>query len=701
MPIVRTQTHRLVLTAVVTVSLGTASAALGSTVWDPERGSWIARDDAKRALIIAIGEYGTPPLHPETGEPLRPYRSLNAGNDIPLVQGALERQGFLSENIRVLRDADADSDGIRDALRQLVRDTDTGDVVVIHYSGHGHRITNDDPDRDDEVDGYDEVLVPYGAPDDFYQGYDGKLHIRDDELGAIVAQLRSRAGRTGNVTVFLDMCYSGTATRGGPELPARGSEEPLGPPSVRPGGARAMAEDGTGLEAVEVPGTRGSRGDDLAPYAVFSAASQRQVAYETWDIDGETKVGSLSYALARTLPEARPGTTNRALFAQITRVLSGKVMQTPQMEGVADAQLFSDRLSQQSPYVAVSAVLSDAVQLAGGTLIGLNVGARLDVHPVGTARSGHSSPMASVRVVETTSTTAVARIEEGEVTESLVDAWAFVTSRSYGDLALRVRLDPSLSIRDREGMERVLGQTGIIDLVDGGADVVVADRDGVPMARTAVEDHTLAFGAAAVVRAVEEYARNRYLRRLSFSADGLRVELDFSPVEIEYDRLGRARGCGDADWNVDAHGGRSLGGHQWSMASGEAYRLRARNVGERRAFVALLDLLPLGAIRVLRPREDEAASSYELEPEGVLDLGCYQIGDDHGLEVLKLFATLEPQDFRAMFETRGMRNGGGGDLSLLESVVAASYSAIRSSDIEQPEGAATTRSISIRIRPEP
>jgi hypothetical protein len=181
----------------------------------------LQRAGRKIALIIAISDYGTPPNHPETGEPLRRYRDLNAHNDIPLVRGALEQQGFDPADIRVIQDAEADAEGIREAFRWLVRETDEGDIVVFHYSGHGHRMTNDDPDDDDEADGYDELLVPHGAPDEFYEGYDGSLHIRDDELGQVVAQLRQRAGSEGNVTIFLDACHSGTGTRGGPELPAR------------------------------------------------------------------------------------------------------------------------------------------------------------------------------------------------------------------------------------------------------------------------------------------------------------------------------------------------------------------------------------------------------------------------------------------------------------------------------------------------
>jgi len=494
----------------------------------------------KRALIIAISDYGTPPNHPDTGEPLRPYRNLNASNDIPLVRGALEQQGF--QDIRLLQDADADIEGIRAALNRLVRDTDDGDVVVVHYSGHGHRITNDNPDDDDEVDGYDEVLVPYGAPDDFYEGYDGSLHFRDDEFGDFVFDLRRRAGSGGNVTIFLDACHSGTGTRGEAELPARGSETPLGLPA-RTSAAVAETGHGTGMEESTGSGTRGGSGE-LAPFVVFSAASQRQVAYETWDVDGKTKVGSLSYAIARTLPNLGPGTTNRALFAEITRALSGKVMQTPQMEGSGDAQVFSNRLSQQLPYVVVESVEAEGVVLTGGSLMGLNDGTTLSVHPIGTNVPEDPTEIATLRVVDATATTAFATVESGDVSEDHIGAWSFVTQRTYGDLALRVSLDASLPQSDRDGLLARLTETGIIEIVDDGPDVVIENRNQLPTARTAAEGLELAAGAVDVVRVVEEYARNRYLRRLSFEAADVDVQLDFAPVELETDRLGRPTGTG-------------------------------------------------------------------------------------------------------------------------------------------------------------
>ena len=48
--------------------------------------------------------------------------------------------GFLKENLRLLTDASATRTEILAALDELVRQTRTEDVVVVHYSGHGSQV---------------------------------------------------------------------------------------------------------------------------------------------------------------------------------------------------------------------------------------------------------------------------------------------------------------------------------------------------------------------------------------------------------------------------------------------------------------------------------------------------------------------------------------------------------------------------------
>ena len=97
---------------------------------------------------------------------------------------------------------------------------DYGDIVVLHYSGHGQQIYDDDGD---EIDGYDEAIIPYDGKISFKTGkYGGENHLRDDELGRMINQIRKKIGQAGDVIVILDSCHSGTATRD--FSPSRGTD---------------------------------------------------------------------------------------------------------------------------------------------------------------------------------------------------------------------------------------------------------------------------------------------------------------------------------------------------------------------------------------------------------------------------------------------------------------------------------------------
>jgi hypothetical protein len=408
----------------------------------------------------------------------------------------------------------------------------------------------------------------------------------------------------------------------------------------------------------EIDGAAAGRAGDqerLASFAVFSAASPRQLAKETFDVDGRTRVGSLSYAIARALPKAGPGTTNRALFAAITRSLSGKVSnQTPQMEGDADGELFSNRLTRQEPFVVVDSLAAGGVVLAGGSLLGLNAGTVLAVHAIGTASPDAGRPLATIRVKDSTPTRAVAEIVSGSLGEAAIGAWAFVTERTFGDLALRVRLDASLTARDRTGLERALFATGIATLVTESPDVVVVDRGGRPEARVASDGTVLATGAERVVAAVPMFAQNRYLRRLSFESPEIDIALELAPGVELVRRPDGSQDCSTPAWDRAETRPESLGGGQWRLAPGALYRVRARNLGERRAFIHFVDLRPRGEIDVMLPAPGQPPE--QLEAGAEMDLGCYRVSsDDVGHEVLKLFATGTAQDLRPWFQSARTR----------------------------------------------
>ncbi|GAX10273.1 hypothetical protein FisN_3Lh475 [Fistulifera solaris] len=96
---------------------------------------------------------------------------------------------------------------IEDAFQRITQYSQAGDVVFVHYSGHGSRI----PDLDgDESDGYDETLVPVD--------FKSAGQIVDDEILKLLVQ-PMKAGVT--CTVLMDCCHSGTVL----DLPYRFSAD--------------------------------------------------------------------------------------------------------------------------------------------------------------------------------------------------------------------------------------------------------------------------------------------------------------------------------------------------------------------------------------------------------------------------------------------------------------------------------------------
>lgn len=165
--------------------------------------SWpLASMAKKRALLIGISHYPqTTKSNPCT------WTNIHGSNDVRLLRGSLQKQGF---RITTLTNAQATASHIRRALKRLCQQAAKGDMVVIHFSGHGQ------PFEDlsgDEADGWDEAIVPYDAKKCYSRTYTGQCHIIDDELERYINSLRTTVGPRGFVYVVLDACHMGGASR--------------------------------------------------------------------------------------------------------------------------------------------------------------------------------------------------------------------------------------------------------------------------------------------------------------------------------------------------------------------------------------------------------------------------------------------------------------------------------------------------------
>ena len=405
------------------------------------------------ALLIGIASYKH---FSDAGEPGKTRLHAPVANDIPRMQRSLERWGFLpGDDVRTLTDSAASKAGIAAGFNWLIgRATDSADVVVIYYSGHGSWVRDADGDeaRSNPADKADEALVPWDAADN----HDARQLVIDDQIRAWLARIATK-----NVTVIVDACFSGTITRGVGQRRARG-------PQPAPNG-----------------GSAGGRLDGAnAGHTLITAAGPQQTASE---IDFQTAVGDRTFGvLTYYLTQALDAADSAARYDEvITRVrhnvssLRDRIpRQDPQLEGDRAALLFRVRRPiAPRPITSVIAVDGDHATLDVGAVHGVRLGAVYDVYgPEGAGARGLAIAQVDVdsvgetrsraRIVNTTSGSAIRVGARG--TMSRVPAGARAVDR------VSVKLDATAKT-----LRAALDSLPFVTLVDSNPDAVVRLSGGV------------------------------------------------------------------------------------------------------------------------------------------------------------------------------------------------------------------------------
>ena len=145
---------------------------------------------ARRALLIGINRYVIP------GADLR-----GCVNDVLDLSAVLtELGGFRKSDITTLVDKEATKRAMMAGIKALLKASKKGDVALLHYSGHGSHVPDDEAHRD-EADGRDEILCPTNM------NWDDPM--RDDWLRTALDTARDGV----QLTVIMDCCHSGSNTR--------------------------------------------------------------------------------------------------------------------------------------------------------------------------------------------------------------------------------------------------------------------------------------------------------------------------------------------------------------------------------------------------------------------------------------------------------------------------------------------------------
>jgi hypothetical protein len=353
-----------------------------------------------RALLVGCSRY--PAL---AGR----YQLSGPENDVRLLATLLkDRFEFSDGNITTLTGWPEDPArrptraNVLGGLAKLASQARPDQQVLVYLAGHGSQ----QPSVSGEADGLDEVFLAADAgPWD-----DGAKHlpgaITDDQLGEALAAIRAAGAR---VTVLVDACHAGTATRGAPPAALRWRSVPV---------AELLGEAGqAALAAARAAAGEGSSGPEgLAPgpdddgFVALGAAQAREKAAELpLPADGEEFHGLFTYELCRVLAASTSPLTYRELAERVTTRLrsQGFAIQTPHIEGAGLDRFVLGRDAPRRHQVLVGEPAGPrAVVLRGGTLHGLSPGSVLAVLPPAGAPEGdqprghvevtHAGPVASV-----------------------------------------------------------------------------------------------------------------------------------------------------------------------------------------------------------------------------------------------------------------------------------------------------------------
>ena len=260
------------------------------------------KSSKRRALCVGINDY--------------PY----AGNDLNgCVNDAKAWAKILNENfnfsgddIKMLLDSQATKKNVMDALKNLLAGAKAGDHLVYTNSSHGSYVA--DVSGDEER--YDEIICPYDIDAN---------QIEDDDLRGLFQNLPKDA----RLTVILDNCHSGTATRAAVSdiLPG------LRTPDDRR--VRFLSPALRGLPILENPWTAKPKRQIKYPESkmneiLFSGCTDKEYSYDAY-FDG-TYHGAMTYYALQAIRAANYQLTYSQLYRRVGNLIVD-YPQNPQLEG--------------------------------------------------------------------------------------------------------------------------------------------------------------------------------------------------------------------------------------------------------------------------------------------------------------------------------------------------------------------------------
>jgi hypothetical protein len=637
------------------------------------------------ALLIGISDYRH--FHQSDNPPLFP--NLDCNEDLRRIEAALVSTFRFKANpadktqfdpaageATVLNTPEQTTRAaILTAFDHLVAVSQPGDLVYIHYSGHGSQV----PDST-KPEGLESTIVPSDYKDD------ESNEIKGVEIKQLLTDLKAKVG-DGQIVLSFDSCHSGTISRGSERkrgisyaeycdwFKAKYKKDP--PLLARP--ATTTATRGAGLAIPDLDGNG---------YVVLSACSNDQSAYE-YD-DGGIAMGRLSYVLSQVLSQAKPTTTYQEVYDDIEAVFTQKFAdQSPQIDGDPNSYLLGGAAKEPPTSLLVSVAASgrpDQYVVDAGSLQGMTMGSEFGIYAKDAQSFMSDQELAKAKITKLNLTSAEIAVlttyKPGLTRESFQGAHAVEIAHNYASPPLT--LDPASVTQVVPAQAQAIlakladPQTGLnmvrTTLLAGEKpDIVMRRAEGKP--RGTAEVDLVRSDTGAVISSVDEtqdmpgevfsslqkYARYCYAVGLGVSQAGLNsayhVALRIVPADVKEDADGHT--LFDHD-KTDAAGS--------SLQIGDHFTIDVQNTGDSPVFLTVLDLDSNGDISqpwpspssttqdniILPTKPDQWVKLWVGSDKGHIAVFKATSADPH--EIYKAIATANYVSFKAL-RTRGANRG--------------------------------------------
>jgi hypothetical protein len=592
------------------------------------------------ALLIAAHGYSSESKWTELGP--------STLTDMQLIREALIGKGVANENIFIL-DSGATKQAIVNAIENvLIPSLKAGDVVMLHYSGHGYQI----PDNNkDEIDGLDEALVPVDAKYDggrrkdesYYDNY-----LRDDELNKLIEKIRLALGPKGDLFVTIDACHSGTSTRG------------IGP-------SRGLVR--LDLSSYENAGTDEnwepvSEQKDLSNMVAFFASSQSQLNSEY--TEGELSCGSLSFALSKAISSSSETTSYQALFEKVRSTMIGIVpAQTPSAEGTLNSTIFGGNILPTVQFLRVKDVLeNNVIVISGGLLASIHVGSIIGFFAPDTRDFIKANALFTGTVVaSSTLECEVSIVSIPSNIENINLLWAQVLERNFGSVSISIQLK-NFNKEITKQLEKELAEIPFISLTknkktdlfiepnkDDAAKpnaIKLSALGDIPFSISTFELTEVELSKIQIdwlLQKISDYAQAKILRNLTVENAEYSAALSLTEVQ----KIEGTSGRGAKDYNEVG----KITSHKVKV--GKTFRIDIQNNSNRVLYYSILDIDASGKISIVCPKYGRLPEEYKVSGNTLsTNSGIFvNIKPPSGQGVMKLVVTRQPINLSGLVTSRG------------------------------------------------